>query len=120
MRDRVKCSLAVGAPLGADVWKNDKVSMRLQADFLNLNNRLNVIDFGALFSSKVIARLEATPCIPRSRRRRMRPVRLDCISSQDLPRCSPVLSVVIPLLDHKILCSRMMHHDRGSTLLRFE
>ena len=29
--------------------------MRLQADFLNLNNRLNVIDFGALFSSKVIA-----------------------------------------------------------------
>ena len=54
-RGRVKPSLAVGASLGADVWKNDKVSMRLQADFMNLNNRLNVIDFGGLFSGNAIA-----------------------------------------------------------------
>ncbi len=54
-RSRVKPSLAVGASLGADVWKNDKVSMRLQADFMNLNNRLNVIDFGGLFSGNAIA-----------------------------------------------------------------
>jgi len=54
-RGRVRPSLAVGASVGADVWKNDKVSMRLQADFLNLNNRLNVIDFGGLFSGNAIA-----------------------------------------------------------------
>jgi hypothetical protein len=54
-RGRVKPSLAVGASVGADVWKNDKVSMRLQADLLNINNRLNVIDFGGLFSGNAIA-----------------------------------------------------------------
>ena len=59
-RGRVKPSLAVGASVGADVWKNDKVSMRLQADFLNLNNRLNGIDFGGLFPATRSHRLEVT------------------------------------------------------------
>jgi hypothetical protein len=54
-RGRVRPSLAVGASVGADVWENDRVSMRLQADFMNLNNRLNVIDFGGLFSGNAIA-----------------------------------------------------------------
>jgi hypothetical protein len=54
-RGRVRPALAVGASLGADLWKNDKLSMRLQVDFMNLNNRLNVIDFGGLFSGNAIA-----------------------------------------------------------------
>jgi len=54
-RDRVKPSLAVDATAGADLYKNDHVSMRLQADVENLNNRLNVIDFGGLFSGNAIA-----------------------------------------------------------------
>jgi hypothetical protein len=55
IRDRVKPSLAVGASVGADIYKNDKISTRLQADAQNLNNRLNVIDFGGLFSGNAIA-----------------------------------------------------------------
>jgi hypothetical protein len=54
-RGRVRPSLAIGASAGADLYKNDKVSMRLQADVQNLNNRLNVIDFGGLFSGNAIA-----------------------------------------------------------------
>jgi outer membrane cobalamin receptor len=52
---RVRPSFAVDASLGADLYKNDKVSMRLQADVQNINNRLNVIDFGGLFSGNAIA-----------------------------------------------------------------
>jgi hypothetical protein len=54
-RGRVRPSLAIGASAGADLYKNDKVSLRLQADVQNLNNRLNVIDFGGLFSGNAIA-----------------------------------------------------------------
>jgi hypothetical protein len=54
-RGRVKPSFAVGASAGVDLYKNDKVSTRLQADAQNLNNRLNVIDFGGLFSGNAIA-----------------------------------------------------------------
>ena len=52
---RVRPSLAVGASVGAEVYKNDHFSTRFQADFTNLNNRLNVIDFGGLFSGNAIA-----------------------------------------------------------------
>ena len=52
---RVKPSLSIGASAGADLWKKDKRSMRLQADVQNLNNRLNVIDFAGLFSGNAIA-----------------------------------------------------------------
>ncbi len=54
-RGRVKPSLTVDASVGADLYRSDHVSMRLQADGQNLNNRLNVIDFGGLFSGNAIA-----------------------------------------------------------------
>ncbi len=54
-RGRVRPSLAVDASMGTDLYKNDKIAARLQADVQNLNNRLNVIDFGGLFSGNAIA-----------------------------------------------------------------
>lgn len=54
-RGRVRPSLAVSASFGANLYKNDKVDMRLQVDGDNLSNRLNVIDFGGLFSGNAIA-----------------------------------------------------------------
>ena len=54
-RGRVKPSLSIDASAGLDLWKSDKVAMRLQADVQNLNNRLNVIDFAGLFSGNSIA-----------------------------------------------------------------
>jgi hypothetical protein len=54
-RGRVRPSLAVDASIGADVYKNDRFAASLQADFENINNRLNVIDFGGLFSGNAIA-----------------------------------------------------------------
>jgi hypothetical protein len=54
-RGRVRPSLAVDVSAGIDLYKRDKVSARLQADVENLNNRLNVLDFGGLFSGNAIA-----------------------------------------------------------------
>jgi hypothetical protein len=54
-RGRILPSLAVNASLGADVYKSDRMKVRFQADGDNLNNRLNVIDFGGLFSGNAIA-----------------------------------------------------------------
>ena len=54
-RGRVRPSFAFDLSMGAEVYKSDKVSLRLQADGENLNNRLNVIDFGGLFSGNAIA-----------------------------------------------------------------
>ena len=51
---RVKPSLSVDASAGADLYKKENRSLRLQADFANLNNRLNVMDFGGLFSGNAI------------------------------------------------------------------
>jgi hypothetical protein len=55
VRGRVSPSLALNASLGADLYKSDKRNMRLQVDGNNLNGRLNVIDFGGLFSGNAIA-----------------------------------------------------------------
>ena len=52
---RVRPSLSLDASAGADLWKKDKLSMRLQADVQNLNNRLNLINFAGLFSGNTIA-----------------------------------------------------------------
>lgn len=52
---RVRQSLAISASLGTDVWKSDKLTLRLQADGSDLNGRLNVIDFAGLFSGNAIA-----------------------------------------------------------------
>jgi hypothetical protein len=53
-RGRIKPTLSIGVYAGADLYKKEKRSLRLQADFENLNNRLNVVDFGGLFSGNAI------------------------------------------------------------------
>ncbi len=53
-KGRVRPSLSVDASAGASIWKSEKLEMRLQADVQNINNRLNVIDFGGLFSGNAI------------------------------------------------------------------
>jgi hypothetical protein len=54
-RGRILPLLAVNASLGADLLKSDRLTTRLQADGDNLNGRLNIIDFGGLFSGNAIA-----------------------------------------------------------------
>jgi len=54
-RGRVRPSLSIDASVGADIYQKEKVSMRLQADAENLNNRLNLIDFAGLFSGNSVA-----------------------------------------------------------------
>jgi outer membrane cobalamin receptor len=54
-RGRIRPLLAISASLGLDVYKSDRLNARLQLDGDNLNNRLNVIDFGGLFSGNAIA-----------------------------------------------------------------
>jgi hypothetical protein len=53
-RGRVRPQLSVNASAGADIFKSDKATMHFQIDGDNLNNRLNVIDFGGLFSGNAI------------------------------------------------------------------
>ncbi len=53
-KGRVRPPLSVNASLGADVWRSEKFQMHVQADVENINNRLNVIDFGGLFSGNAI------------------------------------------------------------------
>lgn len=53
-RGRVRPSLSVDASIGADLYKSERFKVRLQADGRNLNDRLNVIDFGGLFSGNAI------------------------------------------------------------------
>ena len=54
-RGRILPSLAMNASLGTTVYKNSRSEVRLQMDGDNLNGRLNVIDFGGLFSGNAIA-----------------------------------------------------------------
>jgi hypothetical protein len=53
-RGRIKPMLSVNVSLGADLYTNDRMTVHLQADGENLNNRLNVIDFAGLFSGNAI------------------------------------------------------------------
>ncbi|HEY6414049.1 MAG TPA: TonB-dependent receptor [Edaphobacter sp.] len=53
-RGRVRPQLSVSATVGVDAYKSDRLTMRLQADGDNLNDRLNVIDLGGLFSGTAI------------------------------------------------------------------
>ncbi|MEO6816236.1 MAG: TonB-dependent receptor [Edaphobacter sp.] len=53
-RGRILPLLAVHASLGAKVYRSERVKVRFQVDGDNLNNRLNVIDFGGLFSGNAI------------------------------------------------------------------
>jgi hypothetical protein len=53
-RGRIYPSFQVNASAGADVYESDRVTMRFQIDGQNLNNVLDVIDFGGLFSGNAI------------------------------------------------------------------
>jgi hypothetical protein len=53
-RGRIYPAFQVNASAGADVYKSDRVNVRFQIDGQNLNNVLNVIDFGGLFSGNAI------------------------------------------------------------------
>jgi hypothetical protein len=53
-RGRIYPAFQVNASAGADLYQSDRMTMRLQADGQNLNNVLNVIDFGGLFSGNAI------------------------------------------------------------------
>jgi hypothetical protein len=52
---RIKPTLAVDASLGAQLYKTEKLALNFQTDGENLNDRLNIIDFGGLFSGNAIA-----------------------------------------------------------------
>ena len=51
---RVRPSLSVDFSAAADLYKKEGRSITLQADFRNLNDRLNVINFASLFSGTAI------------------------------------------------------------------
>ncbi len=51
---RIEPSFQVNASAGADVYKSDRMGVRLQIDGENLTNVLEVIDFGGLFSGNAI------------------------------------------------------------------
>jgi hypothetical protein len=54
-RGRVKPNFAADASLSVQLYKKENLETHLQIDGENLNNRLNVIDFGGLFSGNAIA-----------------------------------------------------------------
>jgi hypothetical protein len=53
-RGRVRPSMAVNASVGVDLWQKERRSVTVQADVLNLTDRLNVINFAGLFSGTAI------------------------------------------------------------------
>ena len=54
-RGRLHPTFTLNASLGADVYKSESVNVRLQVDGQNLNNVVDVIDFGGLFSGNAIS-----------------------------------------------------------------
>jgi hypothetical protein len=53
-RGRIDPSFQLGASVGADIYKSDRLDVKLQVDGENLTNILDVIDFGGLFSGNAI------------------------------------------------------------------
>jgi hypothetical protein len=53
-RGRIYPSFQVNASAGADIYKSERLNIRIQADAQNLSNVLDVIDFGGLFSGNAI------------------------------------------------------------------
>lgn len=53
-RGRIYPAFQANASGGVEVYKTDRVTTRIQVDGQNLNNVLNVIDFGGLFSGNAI------------------------------------------------------------------
>jgi outer membrane receptor for Fe3+-dicitrate len=53
-RGRIDPAFQLNASAGADLYRSEKVAVRVQADGQNLNDVLDVIDFGGLFSGNAI------------------------------------------------------------------
>jgi hypothetical protein len=53
-RGRILPSFQVNVSAGANLYRSDKLNLKLQVDGENLNNVLDVIDFGGLFSGNAI------------------------------------------------------------------
>jgi hypothetical protein len=53
-RDRILPAFQVNASAGALLYKSERINSTIQVDGQNLNNVLNVIDFGGLFSGNAI------------------------------------------------------------------
>jgi hypothetical protein len=53
-RNRISPYLTESVSVGADLYQHEKRSLRLQADAQDLSNRLEVIDFGGLFSGNAL------------------------------------------------------------------
>jgi hypothetical protein len=53
-RGRIYPSFQLNASAGAEIHKSDRMTMRFQIDGQNLNNVLDVLDFGGLFSGNAI------------------------------------------------------------------
>jgi TonB-dependent receptor-like protein len=53
-RGRIYPAFQANVSAGAEIYKSDRLKIRLQVDGQNLNNVLNVIDFGGLFSGNAI------------------------------------------------------------------
>jgi hypothetical protein len=51
---RIYPTFQVSASAGADVYKSERLNLRVQIDGTNLTNVVNVIDFGGLFSANAI------------------------------------------------------------------
>ncbi len=54
VRDRISPYLTENASVGAELYRREKYSVKLQGDAQNLSNKLEVIDFGGLFSGNAI------------------------------------------------------------------
>lgn len=54
-RGRVNPAFSLDASAGVDLWKKDTRSISIQADALNLTDRLNVINFAGLLSGTALA-----------------------------------------------------------------
>jgi outer membrane cobalamin receptor len=54
-RGRIRPSFSLDLSAGAEAWRRDEVVVRIQADVLNVTNRLNMINFAGLFSGTAVA-----------------------------------------------------------------
>src|SRR5579883_1782091 len=54
-RGRVRPNFSLDASVGVRLWKKEHASVKLQADALNLTNRLNLFNFAGLFSGTALA-----------------------------------------------------------------
>jgi hypothetical protein len=54
-RGRVRPSLSLDAAAGAELYRKEQRSATFQIQAVNLNNRVNVINFASLFSGTAVA-----------------------------------------------------------------